>query len=42
MIMTAGITAEDAYRMGLVNNVIPQAELLDYCNRIANNEKILS
>jgi enoyl-CoA hydratase len=36
MILTANmVTAEDAYRMGLVNNVIPQAELIDYCNGIA-------
>jgi enoyl-CoA hydratase len=28
MIMTAGmVTAEDAYRTGLVNHVVPQAEL---------------
>jgi enoyl-CoA hydratase len=36
MIMTAGmITAEDAYRAGLVNHVVPQAELLDFCKGIA-------
>jgi len=36
MIMTAGmITAEDAYRAGLVNHVVPQAELLDFCKSIA-------
>ena len=36
MIMTAGmITAEDAYRIGLVNHVVPQAELLKFCVGIA-------
>jgi enoyl-CoA hydratase len=36
MIMTAGmITAEDAYRAGLVNHVVPQAELLEFCTGIA-------
>jgi enoyl-CoA hydratase len=36
MIMTAGmVTAEEAYRTGLVNHVVPQAELLDFCNGIA-------
>jgi enoyl-CoA hydratase len=36
MIMTAGmITADDAYRSGLVNHVVPQLELLDFCNSIA-------
>jgi enoyl-CoA hydratase len=36
MIMTAGmITAEDAYRAGLVNHVVPQAELLEYTKGIA-------
>jgi enoyl-CoA hydratase len=36
MIMTAGmLTSDDAYRMGLVNHVVPQAELLDFCNGIA-------
>lgn len=36
MIMTAGmITAEDAYRAGLVNHVVPQAELIDFCKGIA-------
>lgn len=36
MIMTAGmITADDAYRTGLVNHVVPQAELLEFCNGIA-------
>ena len=40
MIMTAGmITAEDACRVGLVNHVVHQAELLDFCNGIA--ERIL-
>lgn len=36
MIITAGmVTAEDAYRTGLVNHVVPQAELLEFCNQIA-------
>ncbi len=36
MIMTAGmISADDAYRSGLVNHVTTQAELLDFCNSIA-------
>jgi enoyl-CoA hydratase len=36
MIMTAGmITAEDAYRAGLVNHVVPQVELLDFVKSIA-------
>ena len=36
MIMTAGmITAGDALRFGLVNQVVPQAELLETCNIIA-------
>lgn len=36
MIMTAGmITADEAYRTGLVNHVIPQTELLEFCNGIA-------
>lgn len=36
MIMTAGmITAEDAYRVGLVNHVVPQAELLDFTKSLA-------
>ncbi len=36
MIMTAGmITADDAHRSGLVNHVVPQTELLDFCNSIA-------
>ena len=40
MIMTAGmITADDAYRAGLVNHVVPQTELLAFCNGIA--ERIL-
>jgi enoyl-CoA hydratase len=31
MIMTAGmVTAQDAYRTGLVNHVVPEGELLDY------------
>jgi enoyl-CoA hydratase len=37
MIMTAGmITADDAYRVGLVNHTVPQPELLEFCNGIAN------
>ncbi len=36
MIMTAGmVTADDAYRAGLVNHVVPQAELLDFTKSIA-------
>ena len=36
MIMTAGmIDAETAKSYGLVNNVVPQTELLDFCNSIA-------
>jgi enoyl-CoA hydratase len=36
MIMTAGmITADDAYRSGLVNHVVPQVELLDFTKSIA-------
>ena len=36
LIMTAGmITADDAYRTGLVNHVVPQNELLEFCNGIA-------
>ena len=36
MIMTAGmITADDANRIGLVNHVVPQSELLDFCAGIA-------
>lgn len=29
------VGAEDAYRMGIVNHVVPQAELLDYCKAMA-------
>jgi enoyl-CoA hydratase len=37
MIMTAAmITAQDAYRIGLVNHVVPQEELLAFCNSIAH------
>lgn len=37
LIITAGmIPAEEAYRMGLVNHVVPQATLLDFCNGIAS------
>ncbi len=36
MIMTAGmISAEEAYRFGLVNHVVPQAELIDFTQNIA-------
>ena len=36
MIMTAGmIDAEEAHRLGLVNHVVAQAELLEFCNGIA-------
>lgn len=36
MIMTAGmISAEEAFRAGLVNHVVPQAELLDFTKNIA-------
>ncbi|MDR1661331.1 MAG: enoyl-CoA hydratase/isomerase family protein, partial [Azoarcus sp.] len=34
------IDAQEAYRIGLVNKVVPQPELLDYCKKMA--EKILS
>lgn len=37
LIITAGmIPAEEAYRMGLVNHVVPQSTLLDFCNGIAS------
>lgn len=37
MIMTAGmITAEDAYRAGLVNHVVPQTDLFATCITLAN------
>lgn len=36
MIMTAGMmTADEALRAGLVNHVVPQSELLDFCTTIA-------
>lgn len=36
MIMTAGmINAEEAHRVGLVNHVVPQTELLEFSNSIA-------
>lgn len=36
MIMTAEmLTAEEAYRTGLVNHIVPQSELLVFCNGIA-------
>jgi enoyl-CoA hydratase len=37
LIMTAEMmTAQDAYRTGLVNHVVPQAELLDFCIGMAH------
>ncbi|MEA9413643.1 enoyl-CoA hydratase/isomerase family protein [Flavobacterium sp. PL02] len=40
MIMTAGmLNAQEAKQYGLVNHVVPQAELIAYCNSIA--EKII-
>lgn len=37
MIMTAGmINAEEAHRVGLVNHVVPQAELLEFTKSLAN------
>jgi enoyl-CoA hydratase len=39
MIMTAGmVSADDAYRTGLVNHVVPQAALLEFCNGIAQKK----
>jgi enoyl-CoA hydratase len=36
MIMTAGmVTAEEAYRTGLVNHVVAQADLMEFCTGIA-------
>ncbi|WP_367756273.1 enoyl-CoA hydratase/isomerase family protein [Flavobacterium sp. WC2430] len=36
MIMTAGmVNADEAYRTGLINHIVPQAELLNFCNGIA-------
>jgi enoyl-CoA hydratase len=36
MIMTAGmINADEAYRIGLINHVVPQNELLDFAKQIA-------
>jgi enoyl-CoA hydratase len=36
MIMTAGmITADEAKQYGLVNYVVPQTELIDFCTAIA-------
>lgn len=36
MILTAGmVTAEEAYRTGLVNHVVGQEDLIPYCNEIA-------
>lgn len=37
MIMTAGmVTADEAYRIGLVNHVVPENELIAFCTNIAN------
>ncbi|WP_158981023.1 MULTISPECIES: enoyl-CoA hydratase/isomerase family protein [unclassified Flavobacterium] len=37
MIMTAGmVTADEAYRIGLVNHVVPENELIEFCTNIAN------
>jgi enoyl-CoA hydratase len=37
LILTAGmISAEDAYRIGLVNHVVPQSELLATCQKMAS------
>lgn len=36
MIMSAGmIAADEAYRSGLVNHVVPQTELLEFCHNLA-------
>ena len=36
MIMTAGmVTADEAYRIGLVNHVVPENELIEFCTNIA-------
>ena len=41
MIFTADmIDAQEAYRIGLANHVVPQEELIDYCKKMA--EKIIS
>ena len=41
LIFTADmISAEEAYRIGLANHVVPQAELIDYCKEMA--KKIIS
>ena len=40
MIMTAGmISADEAYRSGLVNHVVAQAELFDFCKGVAERIK---
>ncbi|QZK89084.1 enoyl-CoA hydratase/isomerase family protein [Flavobacterium sp. CHNK8] len=37
MIMTAGmVTADEAYRIGLVNHVVSEDELIEFCTNIAN------
>jgi enoyl-CoA hydratase len=37
MIMTAGmVTADEAHRIGLVNHVVPENELIEFCTNIAN------
>ena len=40
MFTARNVTAEEAYRIGLANKVVPQAELLDTCKAMA--EKIMS
>jgi enoyl-CoA hydratase len=42
MIMTGMVTADEAYRTGLVNHVVPQVELLEFCNGVAQNHEKLS
>lgn len=38
MILTAGmVSAQEAYRIGLVNHLVPQIELISFCNGIATN-----
>ncbi|WP_158730152.1 enoyl-CoA hydratase/isomerase family protein [Flavobacterium sp. I-STPA6A] len=37
MIMTAGmVSADEAHRIGLVNHVVPENELIEFCTNIAN------
>jgi hypothetical protein len=33
------LEADEAYRTGLVNHVVPQAKFLEFCSGIAQNEK---